>query len=365
MTAMPIRSAVTALPAYHFRHHDQPVKLDQNESPWDLPETLRARVLERVAALPTHRYPALHAERLRERIASLEGWPEAGVVVAPGSNVLIQAAAIAAGLGRRVLSVTPSFSLYALQAQLVGADLRLVPLGAGFELPRAALLHELAHGEGVHFLAAPMAPTGNAVEAADVATLARAGDHRWLTVIDEAYGAFAGSDHAAVVRAHDTAVSLRTFSKAFGLAGARLGYALASEALAEQLQKVVVPFAVSSLQAAVLETVLEEPEYVAERVATVRAERERLAASLRGRPALTVFPSVTNFLLVRVADAEATFAGLAARGVLVRRQDHLPGLEGCLRVSVGTRAENDAFVAALEDHLASGASPEGAHHANV
>ncbi len=365
MTAMPIRSAVTALPAYHFRHHDQPVKLDQNESPWDLPEALRERSLERLAELPSHRYPELHAERLRERIASFEDWPEAGVVVAPGSNVLIQAAAIAAGLGRRVLSVTPSFSLYALQAQLVGADLRLVPLDPGFELPRAALLGELAHGEGVHFLAAPMAPTGNAVEAAEVEALVRAGERRWLTVVDEAYGAFAGSDHAAVVREHDTVVSLRTFSKAFGLAGVRLGYALADEALAEQLQKVVLPFAVSSLQAAVLETVLEAPAYVAERVATLRAERDRLAALLRARPALTIFPSVTNFLLLRVADAEATFAGLAARGVLVRRQDHLPGLEGCLRVSVGTRAENDAFVAALDEALADAASPEGAHHANV
>ena len=348
MTPMAIRPDVAALPGYHFSARDHRVKLDQNESPWDVPEPLRTRALERVAREPFHRYPDLHAERVRAAVAALEGWPEAGVVVAGGSNVLIQAAVIAAGLGRRVLSVTPSFSVYALQARLLAGELRQVPLGEGFALPRAALLRELADGAGVHFLAAPMAPTGNPIADEDVRALADAGAGRWLTVIDEAYGAFAGSDFGPIAREVEGAISLRTLSKAFGLGGVRLGYALTEPALAQELQKVVLPFSVSALQAALVETILESPGYVAERIALIRAERERLLAALRARAAVHVFPSVTNFVLLRVTDVDATFAGLLEQGVLVRRQDHLPGLRGCLRVSVGTSDENDAFLAALD-----------------
>ncbi len=363
---MPIRPAVRSLPAYHFRPHEHRVKLDQNECPWDLPEALRARALARLSSTPLQRYPDMHAERVRAAIAAYEGWPEDGVVVAPGSNVLIQAAVIAAGLERRVLSVTPSFSLYALQAQLLGVELRLVPLGDGFALPLQALKSELAAGEGVHFLAAPMAPTGNAVEAADVRALARAGEGRWLTVIDEAYGVFAGSDHCSVAREVSGAVSLRTFSKAFGMAGVRLGYALTEPAVALHLQKVLLPFAVSAAQSALAETVLEDPSFVEERVALLRSERERVQTALTARAGIEAFPSATNFVLFRVDDAAGTFAGLAARGVLVRRQDHLQGLENCLRVSVGKREENDAFLAALDDHLAAaGETPKGEPHAHA
>ena len=351
MSRMAIRPDVEALPAYRFQALDAAVKLDQNESPWDLPEPLRSRALERVARAELHRYPAMHADGVAERIAELEDWPVEGVVVTNGSNVLIQAIVIAAGLGRRVLSVAPSFSLYALQARLLSAELREVPLGAGFTLPLEALLAELAQGEGVHFLAAPMAPTGNEVSAEDVWTLARAGTPRWLTVIDEAYGPFAGSDFSNVVRDVPGAVSLRTCSKAFAMGGVRLGYALTDPGLAVHLRKAVLPFTVSALQSALVETVLEDPAYVRERTERIVAERERVALALRTLPGIDVHPSVTNFLLVRVAGAAALHAGLLARGIVVRRQDHLPGLHGCLRISIGTPAENDALVAALTAEL--------------
>jgi len=360
MARMTIRPDVAALPAYRFTPLEQRVKLDQNESPWDLPEPLRSRALERVAAAAFHRYPELHAERVAERIAALEGWDPAGVVVAGGSNVLIQAAVIAAGLGRQVLSVTPSFSVYALQARLLNAALIEVPLGPDFALPRAALEEHLRSGGGVHFLAAPMAPTGNAVAEHDVRALAETGAGRWLSVIDEAYGLFAGSDFKGLAREIEGAVSLRTLSKAYALGGVRLGYALTTPAVAEQLRKVVLPFSVSALQAALVETVLEAPDYVAERVALLRSERERLRGALLERSWLRVYDSVTNFMLIRVPDATATYQALLERDVVVRRQDHLAGLSGCLRVSVGAPAENDTFLAALDEFAhVSGFAAEG------
>jgi histidinol-phosphate aminotransferase len=355
---MKLRAEVLGLPAYRFEAHDAAVKLDQNEAPEDLPEALRRSALERLERQPWNRYPELHPQGLAARLGARHAWPAEGVAVAGGSNVLIQAATIVAGIGRRVATVSPTFSVYALQARLLGASLVEVPLGPGFALPTEALLEVLRDGEGVAFVATPMAPTGNAVDPSDLERLAAAGGDRWLLVVDEAYGEFAHVDHDALARAHPQVVRLRTLSKAFGLAGARLGYALAHPEVAVQLRKALLPFSVSALQVAVAEAVLDAPEIVAERVARTVSERERLRAALVARTDVAVFPSVANFVLVRVADAAATYAGLLERGVLVRRQDHLPGLEGCLRVSVGAPDENDAFLQAFDAVAATAAHRE-------
>ncbi len=348
MAAMKLRAEVLGLPAYRFEAHDAAVKLDQNEAPEDLPDALRRTALERLERQAWNRYPDLHPRGLATRFGARHDWPADGVAVAGGSNVLIQAATIVAGIGRSVATVRPTFSVYALQARLLGATLVEVPLGPGFALPTDELVEVLQVGEGVAFVAAPMAPTGNAVAPADLERLAAAGGNRWLLVVDEAYGEFANVDHDTLARAYPQVVRLRTLSKAFGLAGARLGYALAHPEVAVELRKALLPFSVSALQAAVAEAVLEAPDVVAERVGRTVAERERLIRALAARRDVEVFPSVANFVLMRVQDAAATHRGLLERGVLVRRQDHLPGLAGCLRVSIGAPAENDAFLEAFD-----------------
>jgi len=338
MAGMKLRAEVLGLPAYRFEAHDAAVKLDQNEAPEDLPEALRRAALERLERQPWHRYPELHPEGLAARLGARHGWPADGVAVAGGSNVLIQAATIVAGIGRSVATVRPTFSVYALQARLLGATLVELPLGSDFALPTEALERVLQVGEGVAFVAAPMAPTGNAVATADLERLAAAAGNRWLLVVDEAYGEFANVDHDALARAHPQVVRLRTLSKAFGLAGARLGYALAHPEVAVELRKALLPFSVSTLQVAVAEAVLDAPDVVASRVERTVAERERLSAALATRPDVEVFPSLANFLLLRVADAGATYHGLLERGVLVRRQDHLPGLAlSLIHISEPTR----------------------------
>lgn len=355
---MSIRANVRALARYHFTPRtEQAVKLDQNESPEDLPAALKDEVVRRIGASAFHRYPELHPVSLERALARKHGWDPEGVVVTGGSNVLLQALAIVAGIGQQVLTVSPTFSVYGLQARLLGAELVEVPLGAGFALPVEGLLGALHGGRGVAFLANPAAPTGNLFPAEAVRTLLDAAGDDWLFVVDEAYAEFAGSDHLALVRAHPTAGSVRTLSKAFALAGVRVGYGLFAPEVAAEVRKAVLPFAVSALQRAVASTVLEHPDYVAGRVARARAERDRIVRALEVMDGVEVFPSVTNFVLFRVADAEATYDGLLRRGVVVRRQDHLPGLAGCLRVSAGTAQETDAFLAALGDALAR----EGVH----
>jgi histidinol-phosphate aminotransferase len=351
MARMSIRDEVRAVPAYRFQARPHRVKLDQNEAPEDLDPALKARALERLASVDWHRYPELHAEGVARRIAERDGWDPDGVVVAPGSNVLIQAAILAAGLGRAVATVSPTFAVYGAQARLLGAELREVPLRPnGFELDVAGLTAALESGPGVLFLADPAAPTGNRLddEAVDE-VLAAAEAHDWTVVLDEAYWPYDGRHRLAAVRGRPDRLALRTFSKSDGLAGARLGYALTHADTAREIAKVLLPFRLSALQSVVAELVLDDPDVRAageRRVARTRSERERVRDALGRLPGVHVHPSATNFLLFRVPDAEAIYHGLLERGVLVRRQDHLPGLDGCLRVTIGAPGENDAFLEA-------------------
>lgn len=139
---------------------------------------------------------------------------------------------------------------------------------------------------------------------------------------------------------------LRTFSKAWGLAGARVGYALTSEEVARQLRKLVPPFAVSVMQSECIRVALEHPRYMYERVQRIVDERERITRALSDHVSWKVSPSGGNFLLIRTPDAKHAFEHLLRHGVLVRRQDSYFGLEGCVRVTVSTRAENEVFLLA-------------------
>jgi histidinol-phosphate aminotransferase len=324
---------LASLAPYPYRRVEARVKIDQNESPEDLPAAVKERALERLRALPWNRYPDLHAEDVRAAVARYAGWPEAGVAVAPGSNFLILALAQAA---RRVVDTSPSFAYYEGAARLAGADYRAVKLGTDFSLPVGGLLAALAGGPGVLFVSQPHAPTGKLFAKDEVLSLVKAATREgWLAVLDEAYCQFAGSDYRFLARENPSVVLLRTFSKAWCLGGIRAGYLLGAPEVAGS--------------AAILLAALESPAYVEDLARRIAAERERVLAGLAGHPAWKAYPSAANFVLVRTPDAQAAYDGLRARGVLVRRQDHYPGLAGCIRATVGAPAENDAFLAAARE----------------
>lgn len=346
---MSIRASVRALARYHFTPRTSSVKLDQNEGPSDLPEEVREAALERLRNAAWHRYPELHPRSLERAIAARYDWDPDGVVVSNGSNVLLQALVIVAGIGQSVLTVAPTFAVYGMQARLLGAELIEVPLeGAGFALPVDGLRTAMTGRRGIAFVADPAAPTGNVHARQELTAVLEHGRDDWLVVLDEAYGEFAGTDHRDLVVANPHAISVRTFSKAFGLAGVRIGYALMSPDVAAEVRKGLLPFSFSSVQAAVAMEALQHPGYVEERVRQARRERERLLAGLASLPEVEPMPSRTNFVLFRVPQVDAVYRGLLERDIVVRRQDHLAGLGGCLRVTAGAPAETDAFLEALQ-----------------
>ncbi|HSN92200.1 MAG TPA: histidinol-phosphate transaminase [Anaeromyxobacteraceae bacterium] len=330
--------------AYPYEAVDARIKLDQNESPEDLPADLKARALARLEKLPWNRYPSMHAEEVRAALARHESWPEEGIVVSPGSNLLIHALVSGA---RSVLDTAPAFPYYRAAATALAVPHRPVRLGEGFALPVEGLLAEMDRGPGVLFVPNPHGPTGRLFPPAEIEALAaRAVQRGSLLVVDEAYHAYSGTDFRPLARSNPHVALLRTFSKSWRLGGIRAGYLLGSPRVAAVVQNLLPPFVIPAHTSAILLTVLESPGYVGPLVERTRAERERLFAALSRHPTWKVTPSASNFLLVRTPDAKAAHAHLLARGILVRRQDHYPGLEGCIRVSVGTREENDAFLAA-------------------
>ncbi|GGO17882.1 pyridoxal phosphate-dependent aminotransferase [Deinococcus humi] len=342
-----VRPAVRAVPAYPFSPIQVPIKLDQNENPYDFPAELKARTAERMLAQPWNRYPDLHADTLAAKIARYEDWDTGSVVVTPGSNVLIKLLTELAGIEQTVLTVDPTFSVYTLEAKMLGARLVQVPLNEDFSMPVDRLKVELQRQRpGVLYITQPHAPTGHVDDVAVVRELLEAAGE-WVVVLDEAYYQYSGTDCRDLVRQHPNALSLRTFSKAWGLAGLRAGYALAGADLATQLQKLVPAFNINLLTQAALEVALENPGYVQERVAEGVAERERVLAALADHPTCQAIPSRANFFLLRTPDAEVAYRHLIDWGIVTRRQDRLTSLEGCLRVGIGTPAENDTLIEAV------------------
>jgi histidinol-phosphate aminotransferase len=329
---------------YPYSKSDARVKLDQNESPEDFPPALKARALERLAAVSWNRYPELHAEDVRAAVARHEGWSEEGVVLSPGSNLMVLALVEAAA---SVIDTQPAFPYYKGAAVASATPYRPVPLGKDFALPVDALLAALDAGPGVLFIPNPHGPTGKLFEMADLERLGhRARERDALLVVDEAYHAFSGTDARPLARANPNVAVLRTFSKSWALGGVRAGYLLASPKVAAVAKALLPPFCIPATTGAILLTALESPGYVAPLAARLRAERDRLFAALSKHPQWRPYPSASNFILVRTPDAKAAHAKLLAAGILVRRQDHYAGLEGCIRISVGTPAENDALIAA-------------------
>lgn len=333
---------------YPYTKVDAPIKLDQNENPEDFPAPLKQRALERLAALPWNRYPDLGGEEVRAAIARHEEWPENGIVLSAGSNLLILALCSAAN---RVLDTAPAFPYYKGGAVAAGTPWEAVPLREGFALPLEGLLAKMdAAKPGVLFLPNPHGPTGRIFEAEGITKLAeRARETGWVLVVDEAYHEFSGTDYRPLARANPNVGLLRTFSKAWSLGGIRAGYLLASPKVAAVAAALLPPFRIPAHTAAILLTALESPGYVGPMVERIRAERDRLFAGLSKHPRWKPYPSGANYILVKTPDAKAAYDHLLARGILIRRQDHYAGLEGCIRVTAGTPAEDDAFLAAIQD----------------
>jgi histidinol-phosphate aminotransferase len=347
-----IKPAVAQLQAYDPHKRPGHVKLDANEWPYALPTLIREAVLQALAAVEINRYPDPDAEALRHAVGRWIGIDATMILLGNGSDEVIQMILTACGRpDGAVLMPTPTFSMYAIAAQALDQRPVQIRLTEDWGLDLPAMLDAIA-GErpGVIFIATPNNPTANCFPDAAVRELIAAAPG--LVVIDEAYYPYSGQTFLPLLEANPHLIIVRTLSK-IGLAGLRVGVLVAHPGVIQQINKVRAPYNLNAYSQAAATVVLQHWEHIAAQIQEIIRERERLRERLSRLPGLTIYPSHANFLLARVAAGGAKVWGaLGVQGILVRHYGDAVGLQDCLRITVGTPAENDILVAALQTVLA-------------
>jgi histidinol-phosphate aminotransferase len=344
-----IRPGLETLQSYHVPDIPWPVKLDANERAEALPPLVADRLAARLAAVAANRYPEIGQHSLKAALAAGAGLEADNIVIGNGSSEVLAAICHAfGGNGRKIVYSDPSFSMYPIYCQLADSRPAAVALDAGFVFSADKILAAARREQAaLVILCNPNNPTGGLASLEAVECVVAGAD--CPVVVDEAYGDFSGQSAQSLLGKYPNLIIARTFSKAFGMAAARVGYALASREISDMIGKVLLPYHVNAFSLAAAEVVWELRAEFAPSIARTVAERERLAAALESVPGLEVFPSATNFLLVRSGQARELVGYMNSRGIGVRDFGGPPTLAGCLRVTVGTEPENDAFLAAVRN----------------
>ncbi len=348
----PFRRAIARIEPYRVANPPHEIKLNQNEPPAELPPALRKRIVSELLRRRWSRYPDYPPRRLTGKIARFHDLEEEQVLVGHGSNELIYAVALATlERGRTVLLPSPSYPVAKLAAALAGARRITVPLDARFRYDIGAVIEAIrAVKPHLLFFPSPNNPTGNVLSAGQVEQIA--GATRSLVVIDEAYREFSSVDLLPLLDRFSNLLLLRTFSKAYRVAGLRIGALLGDPEVLHRVERGKPPHSIDLFSQVAGEIVLDEGATIRRGVDAVVREREKLSRILAKLPGVIVYPSEANFLLLRLDDPARTYDRLLRKGILVRPVFQAGGrLAKCLRITIGTASQNRALAGALESIL--------------
>ena len=354
MTIKP-RDDVALMDGYHSPQVDVRVRLNTNESPYAPPEAWLADVHAALDEIDWHRYPDRAVLDLRAGIAEMHGVGADQVFVANGLNEVLQTVLLTyGGAGRTAAVWEPTYALHSHIARLTGTNVAIGERALDFSTDLGAVRHLVHEAQpSVAFLCSPNNPTGIVDSEAVVReTLDIVSATDGLLVVDEAYAQFAPWSAMELVDEDVPLVVTRTVSKTWSMAAARLGYLVGPSWVVSELEKVVLPYHLDAFKQRAAALALGYTDEMNQRVATLVAERKRLVAELEQLP-VEVWPSGANFVLFRplTADGAEVWRQLLDRSVLVRNCSAWPRLEGCLRITIGTKDEDDAFLDALREIL--------------
>jgi histidinol-phosphate aminotransferase len=330
------------------------VKLNLNENFAMSNENIQKLLLDACQSIDVRAYPPPRGSLAIKAISSFLGFSESEISVANGADEIMDLLMkVFIRKGSKIMVVEPSFPMYTFFAQLYGGSSVPVLLRSDFSLDVDAVLKKADKDTRLLFVCSPNNPTGNQFREADIKRLLQ--EFKGVVVVDEAYADFASSSVINWVREYDNLVVLRSFSKAFGLAGLRLGYLVSNSSIVEYVQRVVGPFNVNSVTQQTIALALEKWSYFKQQINSVVNEREWLMKELEQIDGVSPYPSDANFILFKVTKDGLASATVVERmenmNVLVKDRGHLPLLENCVRVTVGTRNMNEAFLSALKESL--------------
>lgn len=348
------RPELEALTPYDAKDVRVEVALASNENPLNLPDDVLRKVSERVRDFRFNRYPDPTATELRKLIADANGLDPENVLVGNGGDELIFDLLLAwGGPGRTLLDMPPTFTMYAIDAESTGTARVAIPRLGDFTVDEGAVLARVREGDiDIVMVANPNNPTGGLCDESFLIELIESTDA--IVLVDEAYFEFSRHTMRPHMSRHKNLVLLRTFSKAFSLAGLRVGYLLGDADVVCELMKVRQPYSVNAFSQMVAATVFRERPLFEQAISDIIRERERVMHGLSIMHGVEVFPSEANFVLFRVEHASALWRDLMHNySVLVRDFSRSPGLEDCLRVSIGTPEEMSRFLGAMDELLMS------------
>lgn len=327
------------------------VFISANESPYNVPEPIRASIVERIAKLDFNRYPDPLANTLRDKIAQMYELQRDNVILGNGGDELLFNLMLTwGGPGRKLMNFPPCFGIYQLNAEITGTEVVNIPrVGDDYHIDVDAAVERLGKGDiDVVILTSPNNPTGCCTAVEDVRRILEASDA--LVLIDEAYIEFAPEKTCReLLDEYGNALILHTFSKAFSAAGVRLGYYLGAKDVIQEFLKVRQVYSVDALSQVVGEEVITGRALFDEQIGRIVSARPALMEELAALPDVTVHPSDANFILVTVEHAKELWQRLYdEHSILVRNVSGDPLLADCLRITVGSDEENAKLVAALK-----------------
>ncbi|MCS7094617.1 MAG: histidinol-phosphate transaminase [Thaumarchaeota archaeon] len=335
----------------HGLRTDQVVRMDTNVSPFR-PVSVMKRVAIEVAKMSVNQYPDTSYRELREAMAEYVGWDANCIVPTNGADEAIDIVARTyLTCGRNAVSPVPTYSYFRIATELQGARFKGVGRRSDFYEDVESILTTCDGRTSVIWLCDPNNPTGNGLGDGTVERLCEETDA--LVVVDEAYHEFSGRTATRILNDHENLCVIRTLSKAFGLAGMRIGFLIANETVVRQLNKARPPNSIGTVNARCGTIALRNHAYVMRNVERLVQERERIRSELSRLKGVHVYPSSANFLLIKFLnyDVKGVKRSLLQQGMVVRSFEGNPYLSDCLRVTVCSKTDNDRFLKALSRAL--------------
>ena len=346
------RKGLDEMPTYDGVERDYRIKVNANECTMNLPPLVEERVINRLYHVAFNRYPNEEYYSLVEQIARNFSVKEEQILIGGGSSEIIEKVFHTfGGDGHTVVYPVPSFSMYKIYAKAAGSQTVSFELDTKFDIDVDKFIETVNDSRAdLAVICNPNNPTGNALSVDDVEKIAKSIDCAFL--IDEAYVEFYGRSSFKLVAKYPNVIVARTFSKAYGLAGARVGYSIANAEVTKMINKTFMPYHMNTLSLVTADIVYQMRDEFTPRIQMTIAERKRMFERLKKIPKLEVFPSHTNFILIRHEKAEQLKNFLESVDIGIRYfSPTAQGLKNCLRISIGTREENDEVFKVISDWL--------------
>ena len=349
-----LRQDLSDLKPYHVDQPPHQIKLDANESPFDLPTEIREELANEMRNLQFQRYPDPSSDALRTELSEYLGVDKNQIIVGNGSDELISYFILAFGRADACVSFpTPTFAMYHILARIAGLNAIQLPLDEQFNLNADAWQSHLdANRLNLVFISYPNNPTSNTFSAEVIHQILSRSDT--LVVLDEAYYEFSGKTFIGELNRYSNLIITRTFSKAYGLAGLRIGYLIAHPEIINEINKIRLPYNLNRFSQMAAMLLLRHHAQQAHtsrfslQIQLILKERERVYNALRTMESVYPFPTDANFILFRTeSPAERWFQHLLDWGILVRNLSRPGPLHNCLRVTIGTPAANTKFLETL------------------